>query len=102
MNKRVVCADGFIMSVQANCTAYCKPRADNQTYTSVEVGFPSMEELLLKPYAEDWDTPTGTVYGFVPVTTVALVCAKHGGVVLGELPKGVPLFTAAQCGNDES
>jgi len=98
-NKPVTCADGFRMSVQGNSGAYCEPREDYQTYTEVEVGYPSMEELLLKPYAEDPDNPTGTVYGWVPVTTVALVCAKHGGVVDGELPKGVPLFTAEQCGN---
>ena len=100
MNKRVVCTDGFTMSVQAGTYSYCKPRANDQIYTEVEVGFPSMEELLLKPYAEEWDKPTDTVYGYVPVTTVALVCAKHGGVVDGELPKGVPLFTAEQCGKN--
>ena len=28
-NRRVVCADGFEMSVQAHRTAYCSPRTDN-------------------------------------------------------------------------
>jgi hypothetical protein len=70
---------------------------DAGIYTEVEVGFPSEEESLLLHYAENRDNPTGTVYGWVPATTVALVCAKHGGIVDGELPKGVPLFTAEQC-----
>jgi len=96
-NKRVTCVDGFTMSVQANESAYCEPREDYQTYTKVEVGFPTEEDSLLMPYAEDADKPTETVYGWVPATVVALVCAKHGGVVDGTLPKGVPVFTAEQC-----
>ena len=97
-NKIVRCADGFTMSVQANEGAYCTPRLDEAgSYTEVEVGFPSHTESLLLHYAEDQDSPTETVYGWVPATTVAMVCAKHGGVVSGELPKGVPLFTVAQC-----
>ena len=98
-NKSITCADGFKMSVQADERAYCEPREDDQTYTEVEVGYPSAEESLLMAFAENADKPTETVYGWVPVTVVALVCAKHGGIVDGELPKGVPLFTAIQCGN---
>ena len=101
-NKPVTCADGFSMSVQADEGAYCEPREDYQTYTEVEVGYPSAEESLLMSYAENADKPTETVYGWVPVITVALVCAKHGGVVDGELPKGVPLFTAEQCGSEQA
>ena len=47
-------------------------------------------------YAEGPETPTETVYGWVPSQTVALVCAKHGGVVGGELPPGVPLLPAEE------
>ena len=50
-NKRVICADGFEMSVQAHAGAYCSPR--------------------------------------VPVQTVTNVIAKHGGIVEGEVPRGV-------------
>ena len=97
-NKPVTCADGFTMSVQANEGSYCTPRIDDADfYTEVEVGYPSHKESLLMHYAENRDKPTGTVYGWVPATTVAMVCAKHGGVLSGELPKGVPLFTVEQC-----
>ena len=93
LNEKVVCKDGFSMSVQANEMAYCTPKIwDAEKYWSVEVGFPSSEEPLLAEWAEDKDNPTDTVYGYVPARTVELVCIKHQGVVSGELPPGVIRF----------
>jgi hypothetical protein len=40
-------------------------------------------------YCEDPQDPTGTVYGYVPVQVVTNVIVKHGGIVDGEIPKGV-------------
>ena len=89
-NKRVVCADGFEMSVQAHRTAYCSPRMDNaEKYTSVEIGFPSERAPMLMQFAEEVTDPTGTVSGYVPVQVVTNVLAKHGGIVDGEVPYGV-------------
>ena len=84
--KRVVCADGFSMSVQAGGTHYCSPRAvvPDDKYTTVEVGYPSAREELLMPYVEDADAPTETVYGYVPVEVVKEVVAKHGGLKDGD------------------
>ena len=63
-NKRVVCADGFEMSVQAHNGAYCSPRMDNaEKYTSVEIGFPSQRESMLMEFAEEANDPTGTFTG---------------------------------------
>lgn len=84
---RVVCADGFSISIQAGSGHYCSPRVDelvaNTQYTHVELGFPShfekIEEILLD-YCEDKDCPTGTVYGYVPVEVVQEVLDKHGGI----------------------
>lgn len=91
LNKQIECADGFEMSVQANRGAYCTPRVDDAVaYTHAEVGYPTLVEELLLPYAEDKDNPCGTVYGWVPAHVITLVCAKHGGVVSGELPVGIP------------
>ena len=92
----VVCADGFSMSVQANSTSYCSPRHDHANpYTSVEVDFPSREEPLLLEWAEEPDKPTATVYAWVPVQVVTNVIAKHGGMVEGEVPRGVvPLIAS--------
>ena len=89
-NKMVVCADGFVMSVQAHDGAYCEPRLDAQRkYTLVEIGFPSKEEPLIMPWCEDESKPTDTVYGYVPVDVVKNVIVKHGGMVEGEVPPGV-------------
>ena len=89
-NKRVICADGFEMSVQAHRGAYCSPRTDNaEKYTSVEIGFPSKEEPMIMEYCDEPGAPLNTVYGYVPVQTVTNVIAKHGGIVEGEVPRGV-------------
>ena len=89
-NKRVICADGFEMSIQAHFGAYCSPRIDNaEKYTSVEIGFPSQKEPMLIDFADEPSNPTETVYGYVPVQIVTNVLAKHGGIVEGEVPRGV-------------
>ena len=93
--EEVVCADGFTMSVQASETHYCSPRETGaEKYTAVEVGYPNPPEPLLMYLAEEPDRPTMTVYPFVPAQLVALVIAKHGGMVAGTLPPGVALIKA--------
>ena len=95
MNEKVVCKDGFTMSVQAGSTQYCHPRQNNaQRYTEVEIGFPNRKEDLLLEFAEDGDRPTETVYAYVPAAVVTLVIAKHQGMVSGELPAGIPCLRA--------
>ena len=90
-NETIICADGFSMSVQASASSYCEPRInDAQKYTQVEVGFPNTYEPLLVPWVEDPENYTGTVYGYVPVQVIVDVCAKHGGIVSGDLPNGIP------------
>lgn len=78
---RVVCVDGFSISVQASANHYCKPRKDAAQWIQVECGFPSEEEALLIPYAESPDDPCHTVYGYVPVHLVERVIERHGGAV---------------------
>ncbi len=96
LNKQVVCADGFAMSVQANDGAYCSPRISNaNSYEEVEVGFPSSAEPLLMDWCDDKDDPTGTVYGYVPARVVTNVIAKHGGILEGEVPPGIPYLWAS-------
>ena len=91
LNTKIICADGFSMSVQASETAYCAPRMTGaDRYSKVEVGFPSSREDLLLEYAEDRGNPTETIYGYVPANIVSLVIVKHGGIVEGQLPAGVP------------
>ena len=91
LNTKVVCSDGFTMSVQANQYAYCEPRLTNaEQYTHVEIGYPTSLESLILEYAEDQTKPTETVYAYVPAALVYAVIVKHGGMVSGELPSGIP------------
>ena len=95
-NQMIVCADGFSMSVQAHNGAYCSPRINNaERYEEVEIGFPSSEEPLLMDWCEDPSDPTVTVYGYVPAQVVVNVIAKHGGMVEGEIPAGIPVLRAS-------
>lgn len=90
LNERVVCADGFSISVQANEMAYSEPRNNDGPYTYVELGYPSEPDELIMSYAENSRDPRETVYPYVPVSTVSLLIAKHGGMVSGTVPYGVP------------
>ncbi len=85
--ETVHCADGFNMSVQASRYNYCSPRNDRGPWMSVEVGYPSHLDVLLRPYAEEPDLPTDTVYGYVPSEIILAVVEAHGGQVGGELPE---------------
>lgn len=79
--KRIVCANGFSMSVQASGGHYCSPRVTGLGfYNSYEIGFPSDPEPLLEPFAENPDNLLGTVYGWVPAAIIAEIVAKHGGI----------------------
>ena len=76
---RIICKDGFSLSVQAGKGLYCSPREDNAYWTHVEVGFPSEEIPEFMEYAEDSNAPTDTVYSNVPIDLVEKVIMNHGG-----------------------
>lgn len=79
---RIVCADGFSVSVQAGALLYSRPRDDYGPWTLVEVGYPSERPEpwhVWKLLAEDPDRPTGTVYGYVPLRLVEELIERHGG-----------------------
>jgi len=48
----------------------------------VEIGFPSERVEKFMKWAEKADTPTETVYGWVPLEVVAEVVEDHGGFKL--------------------
>ena len=83
---RIVCADGFSMSVQVHCGAYCSPRDGiGPDWLSAEIGFPSAApNAAVMAYAEDDDKPTDTVYGYVPMELIDALVAEHGGIEAGE------------------
>lgn len=77
---RIICKDGFEFSVQASANHYCTPRNDvAEKYTHFEVGFPSIIEESLAPYAETPDT-TETVFPWVPLAVIVYLINKHGGI----------------------
>ena len=108
VRPRILCEDGFSVSVQASEYTYCEPRYTQwkeqdkwhvlngnyfeyneeprkmlkdcfTPYESVELGFPSEEDELIMEYADDEDY-TDTVYGYVPVEIVEKLIDKHGGM----------------------
>jgi hypothetical protein len=96
-NPRIVCADGFSMSVQAHESSYCIPRKSFVAHTHMEGGFPSSTPLdpELRKFAEDLygcdDESecdfTETVYGYVPREVFEREFELHGGIVEGKLPE---------------
>lgn len=77
---RITCADSFSLSVQASHGAYCRPRTNIADWYEVEVGYPSEAPTEFISYAENPDTPTDTVYGYVPIELVVAEINKHGGI----------------------
>jgi hypothetical protein len=81
LTPKIVCNDGFRMSVQASDGHYCSPRNNAGPYLELEVGYPSRNEPLLKDYMETpYDNPTETVYPYVPKDTIEKIINKHGGI----------------------
>ena len=97
--ERVVCVDGFTVSIQAGSFMYSIPRLDRaKAYTHVEAGFPSERDPLLLKYQDRRGAvdPTEDVYGYVPVSVIRAVIARHGGIASGEVPPGVVTPTQEQ------
>ena len=80
IRPRIVCADGFDVSVQASDGHYCSPRLNVGPYSSVEVGYPS------SPIPEMDEYDAGGVFGHVPVEVVDAVLEQHGGIANGVYP----------------
>jgi len=85
---KIICSDGFEMSVQVGSSLYSTPKKVAKRYSAVEIGFPSVHEPLIEEFAEtfykddgeDVTDYTDTVYPYVPVKIVDKVLKKHGGI----------------------
>ena len=84
--KRIRCADGHSISVQGHWGAYSEPRGTGGPWLSVECGFPMdagdryvSPGPALEQYADSDDANGNTVYGYVPIETVAAWIDAHGG-----------------------
>ena len=81
--KRLICNDGFSVSIQCGYMFYSTPRTDLEAareYSAFELGFPSRADELISEYAEDKENPTDTVYLYVPRTVVEQLINKHSGI----------------------
>ena len=84
--KRIECADGFSISVQATHGSYCSPRTNIGPWGLVECGYPSAHPGdALMQYAEDPERPLDTVYGYVPIKIVEALIESHGGALIAAL-----------------
>ena len=87
---KIVCVDGFEMSVQVGHSLYSTPKKVAKRYSAVEIGFPSEREPLIEEYVElsifeeEFVDYTDTVYPYVPVKIVNKVLKKHGGIDMRE------------------
>lgn len=80
---KILCRDGFTVSVQAGDYIYCTPRDESGTWTAVEIGFPS-ERLpdCFEQYADDPNPSNlSSVWGYVPIEMVVRLINDHGGEV---------------------
>lgn len=80
VRPKIICADGFTMSVQGSIGHYCSPRENVEFYYAMEVGYPSLPEPLLLEFAEDQTNITKTVCGFVPIEIIEEIIMSHGGI----------------------
>ena len=83
VRNRIICKDGFNVSVQASKTHYCSPRDNNGPYDAVELGFPSrtMGKAFNEYKDDSRSRQTDTVFAYVPVYLIEELLAKHGGII---------------------
>ncbi len=78
----MVMADGLALSVQGHHGAYSWPRDDfADEYTMVEIMGPRKADDLLAPFERDHNSVGDQmIYPSVPVSVVAAIIEKHGGL----------------------
>jgi hypothetical protein len=98
---RIVCKDGFSVSLQINNANYCESdkgyRELGSDWISAEFGFPSENDEDMFQYCEKWGSPTWTEdgeeipfsedgfditdsVGRIPLDVMQKVVDKHGGI----------------------
>ena len=78
---KIVCTDGFKMSVQGHEMTYSIPKKVATEFEAMEIGFPSQQEdLIMEFIVPPGDKPTQSVYGFIPIDLIEQIIEKHGGI----------------------
>ena len=73
---KIVCVDGFEVSIQGGVGIYSNPKDFSDEYEDMEIGFPTNFD---DPEFSDND---GQVCGYVPVDDLQKVITRHGGIVV--------------------
>jgi len=71
---KIVCVDGFEVSIQGGVGNYSTPKDFANEYEDMEIGFPSNFD---DPEFADND---GQVCGYIPVDDLQKVITRHGGI----------------------
>lgn len=85
IRPKIICKDGFTVSIQASRWHYCSPcmNLPDGNYTEVEIGFPSEQLFELENYKEPYDSDDEPqVYAFVPYEMADALIEKHGGILI--------------------
>lgn len=78
--SRVIFFSTQSISIQASRYHYSSPNSDTGPWYKFELGHPSKDFDILKPYAEDSDDYTRSVYPYVPVDVVLELIKENGGI----------------------
>lgn len=71
---QITCKDGTTVSVQASAFHYCEPRNNEGPWSSVEVGYPSVEPSWWSEHTDGYG-----IAGWVPIEKVRQFIREHGG-----------------------
>lgn len=85
IRPRIICSDGFSVSIQASTYHYCIPRNNIGPYTHFELGFPSEIVDDWIPYCEghsESEDPREKVYPRIPIHLIVNELKLHGNVEL--------------------
>ena len=81
LRPRIICSDGFSVSVQASWAHYCIPRNNVGPFNHVELGFPSDFDEILFEYGEDSSELSDmrdTIFPHVPIEVLLTCLNNHG------------------------
>lgn len=85
VRPKVICNDGFSISVQGSKYHYSTPRKDGYKFTHVELGYPSEYEVwMLEHLGLNINDEVG---GYIPIEKVQELLDRHGGILEGCVEK---------------
>jgi hypothetical protein len=72
INPKIICNDGFSISVQGGSWYYSTPKEKTDVYLELEIGFASEKDEIMLNYDE--------TRGYVPINEINECLKRHGGI----------------------